>query len=70
MNHIQIGETIQARRMALSLKQGDLAEMTGITEKTIYLVESGRGNPSVATLFKLLDVLGLELSVAVKKLDQ
>ena len=67
MNKQEIGKFIQSRRAAFSMKQEDLAELTGITTKTIYLIESGAGNPAVATLEKILEVLGLELSIQIKK---
>ena len=70
MNKVEIGHIIQSRRNSLSIKQEDLAEMTGITSKTIYLIESGNGNPSIDTLNKLLETLGLEISVDVKKLNE
>ncbi len=70
MNKIEIGKLIQERRDLLSIKQEDLSEMTGITSKTIYLIESGKGNPSLDTLNKLLEVLGLELSVDIKKVTE
>ena len=69
MSKGQIGNIIQARREKLTLKQEDLAEMTGLTAKTIYLVENGKGNPSFDTLEKILDILGLELSVNIKKVE-
>ena len=67
MTKLEIGQIIQKRRDSLSLNQGDLAEMTGITSKTIYLVENGKGNPAVDTLKKILDVLGLDLFIDIKK---
>ena len=67
MNKQEIGNLIQLRRSSLSMNQEDLAELTGITTKTIYLVENGTGNPAISTLEKILNVLGLELSVQVKK---
>ncbi len=70
MNKIEIGEIIQKRRDFLSIKQEDLSEMTGITSKTIYLIENGKGNPSFDTLNKLLDVLGFEITIDIKKLDK
>ena len=69
MNKIEIGHIVQNRRSALSIKQEDLAEMTGITSKTIYLIESGNGNPSIDTLNKLLETLGLEISSDIKKIN-
>lgn len=70
MNKIEIGHIIQKRRSSLSLKQEDLAEMTGISSKTIYLIESGNGNPSIDTLNKLLETLGLEIAIDIKKLNE
>jgi transcriptional regulator with XRE-family HTH domain len=68
MNMEQMGETIKVRRQFLNLRQEDLAEMSGIAIKTIHLIESGSGNPSVETLEKLATVLGLELILQVKKM--
>ncbi|MBI3883777.1 MAG: helix-turn-helix transcriptional regulator [Sphingobacteriales bacterium] len=67
MDKNTIAHIIQERRDYLLLKQEDLAEMTGVTSKTIYLIESGKGNPSLDTLQKILEVLGLSLSVQIKK---
>ena len=69
MNKKEIGQLVQNRRSALSIKQEDLAEMTGFTSKTIYLIESGNGNPSIDILNKLLETLGLEISIDIKKLN-
>lgn len=65
----EIGETVRLRREGLRLRQEDLAEMSGVAIRTIHLVESGEGNPSLETLKKLGDVLGMELSLQVKKLS-
>ena len=70
MNKAQIGDMIQKRRDFLAMKQEDLAEITGITAKTIYLIETGKGNPSVDTLNKILGVLGLEITIDIKKLGE
>jgi len=70
MNKTEIGHIIQKRRDFLSLKQEDLSEMAGITSKTIYLIENGKGNPSIDTLQKLLEVLGLEIVIDIKKMSE
>ncbi|MEI6950802.1 helix-turn-helix transcriptional regulator [Paraflavisolibacter sp. H34] len=67
MNQEVLGKLVRQRREELGLQQQDLAEMGGLTAKTLYLVESGRGNPSLQTLLRLLEVLGLELSVHLRK---
>ncbi len=65
----EIGKAIKIRRKFLQLRQEDLAEMSGVATKTIHIIESGAGNPSLSTITKLADILGLEISVRVKKTD-
>jgi len=67
MNVAEMGKALRFRREFLNLRQDDLAEMSGITSRTIHLIESGTGNPSVETLEKLAIVLGMELLLQVKK---
>jgi transcriptional regulator with XRE-family HTH domain len=67
MNIEEMGKALKFRREFLNLRQEDLAEMSGITSRTIHLIESGTGNPSVETLEKLATVLGMELLLQVKK---
>ena len=69
MNIEEMGKALKFRREFLNLRQEDLAEMSGITSRTIHLVETGTGNPSVETLEKLATVLGMELILQVKKLN-
>ena len=64
-----IGKALKFRREFLSLRQEDLAEMSGVAVKTIHVVESGTGNPSLETITKLADVLGMELLLQVKKIS-
>ncbi len=67
MNSVEIGGLFKTRRAFLQLKQEDLAEMSGITTRTINMVENGKGNPSLQTLEKLALVLGLEIVAQVRK---
>ncbi len=62
-----MGKIMKFRREFLQLRQEDLAEMSSITSRTIHQIESGTGNPSIATLEKLATVLGMELVLQVKK---
>ena len=68
MNNQQIGKLIQERRDYLNLTQKDVAEMAGITFKSISEIELGIRNPAVNTLISVLDVLGLELTVHIKSM--
>ena len=69
MTIIGLGKSLKFRREFLNLRQEDLAEMSGITTRTIHLIESGTGNPSLETLEKLVGVLGMEFSLQIKKLN-
>jgi transcriptional regulator with XRE-family HTH domain len=64
----KLGIDLKKRRVSLSLKQEDIAEMSGTTIKTLHLIESGKGNPSLETLNKIINVLGLELILQIKQL--
>ena len=70
MKQALIGKTIQDRREKLSLTQEDIAEMTGISSRTLYAIETGRANPSLSTLQKILEVVGLELFIDIKKVNE
>ncbi len=65
----QIGKIIQERRDYLNLTQKDVAEMAGITFKSISEIELGLRNPTLNTLKCVLDVLGLELTVQIKSMN-
>ncbi len=69
MSKEEIGDIIQMRRSVLSLNQEDLAEMAGISSKTIYLLEQGKSNASLDTLQKIFEILGLKISVHVKSVE-
>jgi transcriptional regulator with XRE-family HTH domain len=66
-NLFTLGQTIKERRVFLRLNQEDLMEMSGISAKTIQKIEMGKANPSVQTLYKLLDILGMNFEVVVNK---
>lgn len=65
MNTQEIGGIIKQRRAVLSLQQTDLAELSSVSLRTINQIESGKGNPSLDTLLKILRVLGIELQLNV-----
>jgi transcriptional regulator with XRE-family HTH domain len=62
-----LGETIKNRRKELNITQPHLAELAIISTNTLYKIERGQGNPSLDVLNKLAEVLGMELSLEVKK---
>lgn len=61
------GEAIKYRRKDLEITQPHLAELAQISINTLYKLEKGQGNPSLAVINKLAEVLGMELNFQVKK---
>jgi len=63
----KIGKTIRTRRKQLKTLQDDLAEIAGISPRTLRDIEKGTANPELATLQKICSVLGMEIKVEVIK---
>lgn len=63
-------QLIKERRNLLGLTQQDLADYTGLSLRIIKSIESGKGNPSICTLGKIAEVLGLEIEMKVKVLGK
>ncbi len=61
-----LGIIIRKRRALLGLSQSELADIAGISTRTIQLIERGQGNPSLETLIKLIDPLGLQIELVLK----
>ena len=62
----KLGAVIRERRELLGLLQPQLTTLSGISTRTIQLVEQGKGNPSLSTLIRLADPLGLTLELMLK----
>ena len=59
---MSLQSTIKTRRKALKISQEDLAQMAEVGRATVKDIERGKANPSLATITRLLDVLGLEIA--------
>lgn len=64
---MDIGATIKNRRALLGISQQDLSDYSGVGISTVKDIERGVGNPSLETLKKILDVVGMEMILQVKK---
>lgn len=62
-----IGQIIKNRRKELKLTQNTLALLSQVGINTIVSIERGSKSPSLETLLKVTDVLGLELQLRVKQ---
>lgn len=64
---MSFSEVIKKRRKILAISQQDLAEMAGIGLATIKDIERGKGNPSMGTISKIMEVLGMEIVFKVRQ---
>lgn len=64
-----IGERIRERRKALGISQRDLSELAGVSLHTLSDIESGKGNPTLATLEGILTPLGMVLSIQIRGVE-
>jgi predicted transcriptional regulator len=64
---MDIKDVMKSRREALQLSQQDLAEMATVSLATIKDIERGKGNPSLSTVQKILEVLGMEIEYKVRQ---
>jgi transcriptional regulator with XRE-family HTH domain len=60
---VVVGTRLRERRRSLGILQEDLAALAGIAVHTLSNLESGKGNPSLDVLERLLDCLGLQLTI-------
>lgn len=65
---MNIEKKIKDRRMVLNITQQELSEISGISLRTIIKIENGKGNPSLETLSQIADVLGMEVTLQIKKI--
>ena len=59
MHYTELIKTIKVRREVLQVTQETVAELSGVGLRTLKQFESGKGNPTLLTLQKIADVLGM-----------
>ena len=67
---MRYGELIKERRAVLGLTQQDLSDYTELSLRIIKSIEAEKGNPSLKTLEKIAKVLGLEIVMKVKIINE
>lgn len=66
MHFEELIKIVKERRDALQVTQESLAQLSGVGLRTLKQFESGKGNPTLQTLQKIADVLGMEVSLKLK----
>lgn len=67
VNSSEIGAVIRARRVKEKVTLEEMAALTGIGINTLSRLERGVGNTHLTVLLKVLETLGLELSVQPRR---
>jgi putative transcriptional regulator len=64
------GGAIKCKRQELGLSAGDVAEMIGISRRTLYGYERGMAKASVATAYNLIGTLGIPVAKTVNVFEK
>lgn len=62
-NIINTGTIIKRRRLSLNMRMEDVSKKANITRATLWSIEKGTGNYSFSSLLRVLDILGLSISI-------
>ena len=69
---IYIATILKNARKQANLKQSELAELTGISEKHLSKIETGKNYPSLDNFLKMIEVLNIsldDLGISTTKID-
>jgi y4mF family transcriptional regulator len=59
-----LGMTVRDRRQTLGLRQRDLADLAGCSERFVHMLEHGKPTVQLAKVLDVLEVLGLGLTLS------
>ena len=65
----EISEQLTEARNNTGITQKELAQKTGLTQALISRIESGKSHPTIETLKKIADGLGLRLVVSLENIE-
>ena len=64
---LPIGQAIRAFRKLSRLTQPEFAEHRGISLDSLRALESGKGNPTIETINKVVSIFGLHVGLVPKR---
>ena len=59
---VNIGERLRELRESRNISMRSLASKSGLSANALSMIERGRASPSVSTLYKLADALGISIT--------
>lgn len=63
----ELGNRIKDRRNTLGITQKHLAELAEVSVNSVVKIENGQMNPSIEMVDRIAEILGMELTLQVKK---
>ena len=60
---VNYADDLKGARKAYGLTQQQVADMAGVSDRTVRALEQGLQNPSIKALASVCEVLGLEIRV-------
>lgn len=59
----KLAAEVRARRAALNLRQEEVADLAGVSERFVYALENGKTTAQLDKVLAVLDALGLHLEI-------
>lgn len=59
----QLAATVRARRAQLRLRQEEVADLAGVSERFVYALENGKTTVQLDKVLAVLNAIGLHLEV-------
>ncbi len=59
---VNVGERLRELREARNISMRTLASRSGLSANALSMIERGKASPSVSTLYKLADALGVSIT--------
>ena len=60
---LSLGEAIKAKRTQNRLTQSEAAFLAGLSKQTYRKIEQGRSDMQIASLMKVISILGIDISI-------
>ena len=60
---LDLGQTVRNRRASLRLRQDELADLSGVSERFVYALENGKHTVQLDKVVAVLNALGLHLEL-------
>lgn len=68
--HAAFGQVLRKHRLAAGMSQEQLGLESGVQRNFISLIETGQNQPTITTIFKLANAMGIKASKLVSESEK